>query len=67
MQAALNTSNVVVTTGGTGSPGSQTGDIQLDIGANLTWSNANSLTLSAFRDITLLQGSQITNTGCAAT
>src|SRR5512132_1292387 len=47
LNAALQSSNVIVTTGGAGSPGSQIGDITLRSGAQVVWSTGNSLTLSA--------------------
>jgi hypothetical protein len=60
---ALQNGNVVVTTGGANSPGTDAGDIEFQVATNLAWSADTTLTLSAFRSITLLQGSQITNTG----
>src|SRR5207247_11358073 len=38
LNAALQSSNVIVTTGGAGSPGSQIGDITLRDGAHVVWS-----------------------------
>ncbi len=54
----LTTANVVITTGATGA---QNGDIYVN--APITWSNDNSLTLSAYGSIIL--NSDITNTGNA--
>src|SRR5262249_56808609 len=59
LNAALQSSNVIVTTGGAGSPGSQIGDITLRDGAHLVWSTGNSLTLSALHDIIFEPGSFI--------
>src|SRR5256886_2884129 len=61
LNAALQSSNVIVTTGGAGSPGSQIGDITLRDGAHVVWSTGNSLTLSAFHDIIFEPGSFIRN------
>src|SRR3954470_10324735 len=61
LSAALQSSNVIVTTGGVGSPGSQIGDITLRDGAHVVWSTGNSLTLSAFHDIIFEPGSFIRN------
>src|SRR3954471_2794752 len=58
---ALQSSNIVVTTGGTSSPGSQIGDVILSDGAHVVWSADTTLTLSAFHDITFLPGSLISN------
>ena len=61
LNAALQSSNVIVTTGGVGSPGSEIGDITLRNGAHVVWSTGNSLTLSAFHDIIFEPGSSISN------
>ena len=61
LNAALQSSNVIVTTGGAGSPGSEIGDITLRNGAHVVWSTGNSLTLSAFHDIIFEPGSSISN------
>ena len=58
---ALQSSNVIVTTGAAGSPGSQIGDITLRDGAHVVWSTATTLTLSAYHDIIFLPGSFIKN------
>ena len=57
----LEPSNVIVTTGRVGSPGSEIGDITLRNGAHVAWSTGNSLTLSAFHDIIFEPGSSISN------
>ena len=62
LQAALASGNVIVTTGGAGSAGSQAGDIT--VANDVTWSSGNSLTLDAYRDIDV--NANITNTGGAA-
>jgi len=62
LQNALASSNVLVTTGGAGSTGSQAGDITVADG--VSWSSANSLTLSAYRNVTI--NANISNTGGAA-
>ena len=61
LQAALNSANVTITTGGFGSPGTEAGDIT--VASAITWSSASSLTLSAYRNITF--NAAITNTGGA--
>ncbi|CEJ14686.1 Heme/hemopexin-binding protein precursor [bacterium YEK0313] len=61
LQAALNTANVTITTGGFGSPGTEAGDIT--VASAITWSSASSLTLSAYRSIAV--NAAITNTGGA--
>src|SRR6516162_8018602 len=58
---ALLSSNVVVTTGGAGSPGAQIGDITLRDGAHVVWSTASTLTLSAYHNIIFEPGSFIKN------
>jgi len=58
---ALLSSNVIVTTGGAGSPGAQFGDITLRDGAHVVWNTATTLMLSAYRDIVFLPGSFIKN------
>ena len=49
LQTALASSNVTVTTGGSGSAGSQTGDIT--VASALSWSSGSKLTLDAYRSI----------------
>ena len=61
LQNALNTANVTVTTGGFGSAGSDAGDIT--VASAVTWSSANSLTLSAYRNINV--NAAVTSTGGA--
>jgi mucin-19 len=51
LQAALATSNVTVSTGGSGSLGTQAGDIT--VAAPVSWSSASTLTLSANSNIAL--------------
>ena len=63
LSKALESSNVIVTTGGAGSPGSQVGDITVEHGAHVAWSAATTLTLSAYHDVILQTGSQIENDG----
>ena len=63
LAAALQTSNIIVTTGGAGSPGSQTGDITIGSGTQLNWNASTTLTLSAFHDITFRPGSSISSGG----
>ncbi len=60
---ALDSSNVVVTTGRAGSPGSQVGDIKVEHGAHVVWSAATTLTLSAYHDVIVQTGSRIENDG----
>jgi len=61
LQTALASANVLVTTGGVGSTGTEAGNIT--VGANLTWSSNNSLTLSAYNSIIFNSGATISNTG----
>ncbi|MCZ0734494.1 MBG domain-containing protein [Phreatobacter sp. AB_2022a] len=61
LQAALNSANVTITTGGFGSPGTEAGDIT--VASAITWSSGSSLTLSAYRNIAV--NAAITNTGGA--
>ena len=61
LEAQLANGNVVATTGGSGSPGSDAGNINVDSG--VTWSNSNSLTLSAYNNINFQSGGSISNTG----
>ena len=63
LSKALESSNVIVTTGGAGSPGSQVGDITVEHGAHVAWSAATTLTLSAYHDVILQTGSRIENDG----
>ncbi|MBI1203784.1 MAG: filamentous hemagglutinin N-terminal domain-containing protein, partial [Rhodopseudomonas sp.] len=62
LQAALASGNVIVTTGGAGSAGSQAGDIT--VANDVTWSSVNSLTLSAYRNIAV--NANVTSTGGAS-
>lgn len=61
LQNALASSDVTVTTGGVGSPGTQQGDI--NVNAALSWSANTKLTLSAFKDINI--NANLTATGSA--
>src|SRR6516162_10214297 len=54
----LASNNVVLSTQPSGT---HAGDIFVD--AHVSWSTGNSLTLSAFRDILFMSGTQVTNTG----
>jgi hypothetical protein len=63
LSKALESSNVIVTTGGAGSPGFQVGDITVEHGAHVAWSAATTLTLSAYHDVILQTGSRIENDG----
>src|SRR6516162_7578927 len=54
----LASNNVVLSTQPSGT---HAGDIFFD--GNVSWSTGNSLTLSAFRDILFMSGTQVTNTG----
>ncbi len=54
---ALGTANIIVTTGSTGS---QAGDIT--VANSINWSSANSLTLSAYRNIIISPATTISNT-----
>ena len=63
LSKALESSNVIVSTGGAGSPGSQVGDITVEHGAHVAWSAATTLTLSAYHDVILQTGSRIENDG----
>src|SRR6185312_1801874 len=56
--SALALGNVIVSTG---SSGSQAGDIT--VAANVSWSGDNSLSLSAYRNVTINDGVTIANTG----
>jgi filamentous hemagglutinin family protein len=58
---ALAQNNVIVTTGGAGSPGTQAGDITLESGAHVAWNANTTLTLSAYHDIIFRPGSSISN------
>lgn len=58
LENALATSNVVVSTGSTGI---QAGDIT--VAQNVSWNSSNSLTLDAYRNITINSGAIIKNTG----
>ena len=53
--------NVVIATNNSISPNGQNGDIF--VAANLNWTSANSLTLNAYRNITIDNGVTVTNTG----
>ena len=59
IQAALAGGDVIVTTVGT--TGSDPGDIT--VAANLIWANASTLTLNAYRNITINSGMTIANSG----
>ena len=59
IESALAGGDVVVTTVGT--TGTQTGNIA--VASSLSWANANTLTLNAYRDITVNSGVTISNTG----
>jgi filamentous hemagglutinin family protein len=59
IQAALLNGDVVVTTGSTG-----TDQGNITVAANISWANANALTLSAFKDV--IVNANISNTGGAA-
>jgi filamentous hemagglutinin family protein len=61
LAAALAFNNVIVTTGGAGSPGSQAGDITVETGVTLVWAPPTILTLSAFHDINIAAGVNIAN------
>jgi filamentous hemagglutinin family protein len=58
LQNALATSNVVVTTG---TSGTQAGDIE--VASSINWNSASSLTLKAWRNIAIDDGVTISNTG----
>src|SRR6516162_8570540 len=57
----LEKNNVLVTTGGAGSAGTDIGDITLRDGAHVVWDKATTLTLSAYHDIVFEPGSFIKN------
>jgi filamentous hemagglutinin family protein len=59
IESALTTGDVVVTTVGT--TGSEAGDII--VASSLSWMNASTLTLNAYRDIDINSGVTIANTG----
>lgn len=61
LQDTLKTSNVIVSTGSTGSTGTEAGDIT--VAANVLWSSNNSLTLEAYRNVVGNAGVSIKNTG----
>jgi filamentous hemagglutinin family protein len=63
LNTALTTSSVVVTTGGTGSPGDQDGNITIANNTAVSWSGPSTLTLSAFDRIIFERGASITNNG----
>jgi filamentous hemagglutinin family protein len=63
IQSGLLTGDVVVTTGGAGSPGSNAGDITVASGVNLSWATNSTLTLSAYHNISFAFGAVISNTG----
>ncbi len=60
LQNALLLANVVITTGGAGSPGSDTGNIT--VANSITWGTNASLTLSAYNNIIFSAGAVISNT-----
>ncbi len=59
IENALGTGDVVVTTVGT--TGNEAGDITF--ASSLSWANANTLTLNAYRDVDINSGVTVTNTG----
>ena len=59
IESALQNGNVIVTTVGT--TGSEAGDIM--VASSLSWANANTLTLNAYRDININGGVTISNIG----
>jgi len=59
IETALSSGNVIVTTVGT--TGAEAGDIS--VASSLSWANANTLTLNAYRDIDVNTGVTIANTG----
>src|SRR6266568_3378100 len=61
LQNALALANVIVTTGGAGSPGTDTGNIT--VSNSFTWSTNSTLTLSAYQNIFINYGVTISNTG----
>jgi len=61
LEDLLATANLDVTTGGTGSLGSQAGNIT--VAAPVTWSSANTLTLDAYHSITIDKTIAVTGTG----
>src|SRR4051812_2415969 len=63
LENALGLSNIIVTTGSAGSPGTQAGDITVESGAHVAWSTSSTLTLSAYHNIIFEPGSSISNTG----
>jgi hypothetical protein len=60
---ALALSNIIVTTGGAGSPGLQAGNITVERAVTVIWSADTKLTLSAYSDINFQPGAVIQNTG----
>jgi len=61
LQSALALADVTVSNGSTGS---QAGDIT--VAANVSWGSGNTLTLSAYRNITINDGVTIANTGAGS-
>lgn len=61
LSTALGAANVTVTTGGAGSPGAQAGDIT--VAAPVAWSAPTTLTLSAFRAVTVNSEIQVNGAG----
>ncbi len=61
LETALGTSNVTVTTGGSGSAGSQTGDIT--VAAALGWSSSSTLTLNAYHSIFINKAITVSGAG----
>src|SRR5262249_54585291 len=64
LQNALALANILVTTGGAGSPGSDAGDIRVN--HDVSWSANSTLTLSAYRNISFSEGVAISNTGAGS-
>jgi filamentous hemagglutinin family protein len=63
LSTALQSSNIIVTTGGADSPGSQAGNITVEGGVLVSWTGDAKLTLSAYNDITIEPGAVIRNIG----
>ncbi|MFL5097984.1 MAG: filamentous hemagglutinin N-terminal domain-containing protein, partial [Xanthobacteraceae bacterium] len=61
LQNALQLASVVVTTGGAGSPGYQTGNITVE--SSISWTGSSTLMLSAYHDININPGVVISNIG----
>src|SRR5439155_4730390 len=63
LQNQLAGGNVIVTTGGAGSPGAGNGNI--NVNSSFIWATGTTLTLSAFHDINVAGGVTISNTNNA--